>query len=105
MERFEHLKTGKMEKGVTRTEGYLLDDLAALCGYEFLSDLRVLPVCRGKLLSALKSIDPAAYSLWDWNDAADYLFGPTPEFQTIHEAHAFMLRICEAVCFVNGQEC
>lgn len=103
MEQLKYLKNRRKSKEVKGTAGYLLDDLAALEGCECLSDMRLL-VYQERLISALQSIDPQSYSLWDWNDAVEYLFHPASRFQTIGEAYGFMLSACEALRAGNGQK-
>ena len=102
MEQLIRLENKRKEE-VKGTVGYLLDDLAALEGCECLSDMR-LPVYQERLISALQSIDPQSYSLWDWNDAAEYLFHPSSRFQTIDEVYDFMLSACEAAHIENGRK-
>lgn len=81
-----------------RATGYLLDDLAALSGCEYLSDLRYIPAYQTRISLALKSLNPQEYSIQDWNDAAKYLLQQAPTFQTIPEAYTFILHILDSGC-------
>lgn len=66
--------------------GFLLEDVAASCGCEYLSDLhfsdhsRMLPIL-------LQRVSWAQDSLKDWTEAIEYIFGariPFPSHESVH---------------------
>ena len=57
----------------------LLDYLAYQSGCIFLSDMRVLSAAaKWRLARTLERIPPEAASLWEWQDALEYLTGGKP---------------------------
>ena len=69
----------------------LLDDLAVQLHCQYLSDLRFLAVEeRRSLADVIGRIPYTAGSLWEWNDALDYLVGAAPE-QTVEAAKRCLL--------------
>ena len=57
----------------------LLDYLAYQSGCVFLSDLRVLSAtAKWRLARTLERIPPEAVSLWEWQDALEYLTDGEP---------------------------
>lgn len=73
----------------------LLDVLAAQAGYEFLSDLRHIDdLQRLRLARALEKVSPQSGTLFEWNDALEYLTGephqPTPEAAKERLVHALV---------------
>lgn len=62
----------------------LLDVMAIQAGCEYLSDLRYIDdLQRLRLARALEKVSPQSGTLFEWNDALEYLTGephqPTPE--------------------------
>ncbi len=62
----------------------LLDAMAVQAGCEFLSDLRYIDdLQRFRLARTLEKVSPQSGTLFEWNDALEYLTGephqPTPE--------------------------
>lgn len=58
----------------------LLDEAAAYMGCQYLSDLHYLtPYQRCVLAAHLERLDMANYTLFQWNDALEYLSGYAPE--------------------------
>ena len=64
----------------------LLDHLADRCHCAYLSDLRFLNEAQRKRLAReVEAVSADAVSLWEWNDALEYLTGQAPE-QTAEKA-------------------
>ena len=57
----------------------LLEYLAYISGSEYLSDLHYLDRAgRNRIAQALENISSESVSLWEWNDALNYLTGVGP---------------------------
>ena len=57
----------------------LLEHLAYIGGLEYLSDLHYLDRAgRNRIAQALENISSESVSLWEWNDALNYLTGVGP---------------------------
>lgn len=69
----------------------LLDDLAAMAGCDYLSDLR-FPRFWGRARRALEAVRPADYPLREWNDAVEYLTEEPRSFDAPEQAAAYLLR-------------
>lgn len=51
----------------------LLEELQQAVGYEYLSDLRLVPQYNQRAKVILLRMDPTKYSLRQWNDAVEYI--------------------------------
>lgn len=67
----------------------LLDELAGQLGYIYLSDLHRAE--RRELRRCLRAVRPEAYSLREWNDAAQYLTGDKINASARTEAKRLLL--------------
>lgn len=57
----------------------LLEYLAYISGSKYLSDLHYLDgIERNRIAQALENISSESVSLWEWNDALNYLTGVGP---------------------------
>lgn len=57
----------------------LLEYLAYISGSKYLSDLHYLDgIERNRIAQALENISSESVSLWEWNDALNYLTGGGP---------------------------
>lgn len=69
----------------------LLDDAAAFMKVQYLSDLRFLSSEeRSRLAAFLEAFDAAEYTLFQWNDAIEYLSAGVKQ-QTAQEARTQLL--------------
>lgn len=67
----------------------LLEELAGQLGCMYLSDLhRAKPWWVGR---CLRNLHAETYSLWEWNDAAQYLTGMEIRFSSQEAAKEFLL--------------
>lgn len=70
----------------------LLDEAATFMKVQYLSDLRFLSTNgRSRLAAFLETFDAAEYTLFQWNDAIEYLKAGVKQ-QTAQEARAQFLR-------------
>ena len=70
----------------------LLDEAAAFMKVQYLSDLRLLSTDgRSRLAAFLETFDAAEYTLFQWNDAIEYLKAGVKQ-QTAQVARAQLLR-------------
>ena len=70
----------------------LLEYLARGAGVDILSDLRQLPDSENRALAQLlERIPEEAASLWEWNDALEYLTGRSAE-QTVERARKRLIQ-------------
>lgn len=67
----------------------LLEDLAGQLGCMYLSDLHRAE--RRRLSRCLQTFRAETYSLWEWNDAAQYLTGTEIRFSSQEAAKKFLL--------------
>lgn len=69
----------------------LLDKLKTLTGAAYLSDL-CSPLFKDEnIYYALESIDPHEYSLWEWEDAVEYILKSGHiHFDSPEKAHQFL---------------
>ena len=74
----------------------LLDEAAAFMKVQYLSDLRFLSTDgRSRLAAFLETFDAAEYTLFQWNDAIEYLKAGVKQ-QTAQVARAQLLRALRA---------
>lgn len=76
----------------------LLETLSQRAGCTYLSDLRLMPY-RGFLPQVLPDIPPDTFTLWDWNDAVEYLLHVPAHFESGAQAKQFLL---EHICTPPG---
>lgn len=69
----------------------LLEYLAAACGCMYLSDLHQWHYQTG-LGRALRTAAPEWFSTWEWQDAAAYLTGETPDPASGSDIRAHLMR-------------
>lgn len=68
----------------------LLEKLAQWTGCTYLSDLRH-PPRRNCLRQLLSGIEPDSHSLWEWNDAIEYLLHTSAVFSDTGAAKQYLL--------------
>ena len=69
----------------------LLDRAAAYLGCQYISDLRYLTQYQRSILAtAIEGYDAEDYSLFEWNDALQYLCGKPPEVSTMEAKEALL---------------
>lgn len=76
-------------------EKELLQLLADQAGCIFLSDLHD-PDKIELLAEILPALPAERYTLWDWNDAVEYITGRTKQFGSPAAAKAFLRRFCSS---------
>ena len=70
----------------------LLDDAASFMKVQYLSDLRFLCAKeRGQLAAFLEGLEATKYTLFQWNDAVEYLQAGSPQ-QSIRAARKKLLQ-------------
>lgn len=67
----------------------LLDILAVKVGCMYFSDLHTVPLYL--IQHTLRSLQPKAFSLREWNDAVSYLTGTDGTFQVQGQAKEYLL--------------
>ena len=71
----------------------LLDEAATFMKVQYLSDLRFLSTDgRCRLAAFLETFDAAEYTLFQWNDAIEYLKAGGENSRTVQVARAQLLR-------------
>lgn len=71
----------------------LLEELAGQLGCMYISDLHRAE--RRELRCCLRTVHAEAYSLWEWNDAAQYLTGREKRFSGQKEAKKFLMDVLD----------
>ena len=71
----------------------LLEVLARHVGCQYLSDLHS-PWAAASLVNVLPALPAERFSLWQWNDAAQYIAGVSRSFSSQEEAKAFLCYFC-----------
>ncbi len=74
----------------------LLEVLAAHAGCQYLSDLH-LPWAVVSLADVLPALPAERFSLWQWNDAVQYIAGVSRSFSSKEEAKAFLSDFCRSL--------
>ena len=74
----------------------LLDEAATFMKVQYLSDLRFLSTGRCRLAAFLETIDATEYTLFQWNDAIEYLKAGVKQ-QTAQVARAQLLRALRTI--------
>ena len=71
----------------------LLERIAFLTiGSSLISDLKTIESPSAHMQMTLRRIDPADFSLHEWQDAVEYLTGRTlPAFETVEAAHKYLV--------------
>ena len=69
---------------MVQTNG-LLERVYSQIGCEYLSDLRQKKVCNRKAKTCMMELRTTDYSVWQWRDAVQYLYGVEPDFCTYED--------------------
>ena len=79
----------------------LLEVLASHAGCQYLSDLH-LPWAAAALVNVLPALPAGRFSLWQWNDAVQYIAGVSCSFSRQEDAKAFLSCFCSGLLQEEG---
>jgi len=79
----------------------LLEVLASHAGCQYLSDLH-LPWAAASLVNVLPALPAGRFSLWQWNDAVQYIAGVSRSFSRQEDAKAFLSCFCSSLLQEEG---
>ena len=79
----------------------LLEILAMHAGCQYLSDLH-LPWAAVSLANVLPALPAERFSLWQWNDAVQYITGVSRSFSRQEDAKAFLSCFCSRLLQEEG---
>jgi hypothetical protein len=79
----------------------LLEVLASHAGCQYLSDLH-LPWAAAALVNVLPALPAGRFSLWQWNDAVQYIAGVSRSFSRQEDAKAFLSCFCSSLLQEEG---
>ena len=78
------MKNNRHDKG-------LLENISALAGCIYLSDLHCYPSRYNvSILKAVRQMKEHSYSLKEWTDTVCYITGSTGDFKSVEEAVSFL---------------